>query len=103
MNGVGLPPLRRPRDCVSADWPRHTTITWVERRYGYAIARACAGHTDTASAPTATLIRARLAEVAEARLRRRFRRARAGRAPFHHISPRSPAGALELNHLRPYR
>lgn len=51
---------------VSAHWLRHTTITWVERRFGYAIARAYAGHTDTASAPTATFIRARLPEVAEA-------------------------------------
>ena len=51
---------------VSTHWLRHTTITWVERRYGYGIARAYAGHTDTASAPTATFIRARLTEVAEA-------------------------------------
>lgn len=51
---------------VSTHWLRHTTITWVERRYGYGIARAYAGHTDTASAPTATFIRARVTEVAEA-------------------------------------
>jgi integrase len=51
---------------ISAHWLRHTTITWVERHYGYAIARAYAGHTDTASAPTATLIRAHLTEVAQA-------------------------------------
>ena len=51
---------------VSAHWLRHTTITWVERRYGYGVARAYAGHTDTASAPTATFIRARLVEVAGA-------------------------------------
>jgi len=51
---------------VSAHWLRHTTITWVERRYGYGIARAYAGHTDTASAPTATFIRARLTDIAGA-------------------------------------
>jgi integrase len=51
---------------ISAHWLRHTTITWVERHYGYAIARAYAGHTDTASAPTATFIRARLPEIAAA-------------------------------------
>lgn len=51
---------------VSTHWLRHTTITWVERRYGYGIARAYAGHSDTASAPTATFIRALLTEVAEA-------------------------------------
>jgi integrase len=51
---------------ISAHWLRHTTITWVERRFGYAIARAYAGHTDTASAPTSTFIRARLVEVAGA-------------------------------------
>lgn len=51
---------------VSTHWLRHTTITWVERHYGYAIARAYAGHTDTASAPTATFIRAHLTEVAQA-------------------------------------
>jgi integrase len=51
---------------ISAHWLRHTTITWVERHYGYAIARAYAGHTDTTSAPTATFIRARLTEIAAA-------------------------------------
>lgn len=51
---------------ISTHWLRHTTITWVERHYGYATARAYAGHTDTASAPTATFIRARLPEIAHA-------------------------------------
>lgn len=51
---------------VSAHWLRHTTITWVERRFGYGVARAYAGHTDTASAPTATFIRGRLVEIAGA-------------------------------------
>jgi integrase len=29
---------------VSTHWLRHTTLTWVERNFGYAIARAYAGH-----------------------------------------------------------
>ena len=35
---------------VSAHWLRHTTLTWVERRFGYAVARAYAGHTDSGNA-----------------------------------------------------
>ena len=41
-----------------AHWLRHTTLTWVERRFGYAVARAYAGHTDSGNAGiTATYIR----------------------------------------------
>ncbi|WP_228539998.1 site-specific integrase [Nocardia sp. XZ_19_385] len=29
---------------VTAHWLRHTTLTWVERNFGYAVARAFAGH-----------------------------------------------------------
>ena len=45
---------------------RHTTLTWVERNFGYAVARAYAGHTDGGSetGATATYVRASLAEVA---------------------------------------
>lgn len=32
---------------VSTHWLRHTTLTWVERNFGYAVARAYAGHTGT--------------------------------------------------------
>jgi integrase len=49
---------------VSSHWLRHTTVTWVERHYGYGVARAYAGHTDTRGATTATYIRGRLGEVA---------------------------------------
>ena len=47
---------------------RHTTLTWVERNFGYAVARAYAGHTDSGSetGATATYVRASLAEVAAA-------------------------------------
>ncbi|MGB3443654.1 MAG: tyrosine-type recombinase/integrase [Actinophytocola sp.] len=51
---------------VSTHWLRHTTITWVERHFGYGIARAYAGHTDSRGASTTTYIRARLPEVAAA-------------------------------------
>jgi integrase/recombinase XerC len=53
---------------ISTHWLRHTTLTWVERNFGYAVARAYAGHTDSGSEPgaTATYVRATLAEVAAA-------------------------------------
>jgi integrase/recombinase XerC len=31
---------------ISTHWIRHTTLTWVERNFGYGIAHAYAGHTD---------------------------------------------------------
>jgi integrase/recombinase XerC len=52
---------------ISTHWLRHTTLTWVERNFGYAIARAYAGHTDSNNAgTTATYVRASLAEIATA-------------------------------------
>ncbi|MGB3443657.1 MAG: site-specific integrase [Actinophytocola sp.] len=51
---------------VATHWLRHTTITWVERHFGYGIARAYAGHTDTAGASTTTYIRGQLPEIAAA-------------------------------------
>jgi len=56
------------RQQISAHWLRHTTLTWVERNFGYAVARAYAGHTDpdSHSGQTATYIRASLEEVAQA-------------------------------------
>ena len=43
-------------------------MTWVERNFGYAVARAYAGHTDSGgeAGATATYVRASLAEVAAA-------------------------------------
>lgn len=52
---------------VSIHWVRHTTITYVEREFGEAVARAYAGHTElgnTGSTPIYT--KASLVEVAEA-------------------------------------
>lgn len=52
---------------ISTHWLRHTTLTWVERHFGYAIARAYAGHTRNSDAgSTTTYIRADLHEVATA-------------------------------------
>jgi len=47
---------------------RHTTLTWVERNFGYAVAKAYAGHTDNGSdgGATATYVRATTYEVAAA-------------------------------------
>ncbi len=54
---------------ISTHWIRHTTLTWVERNFGYAVAHAYAGHTDgkgdTGSA-TSTYVCATLAEIATA-------------------------------------
>jgi integrase/recombinase XerC len=53
---------------ISTHWLRHTTLTWVERNFGYAVARAYAGHTDGGNdaGTTTTYIRASLQEVAAA-------------------------------------
>ena len=50
---------------ISTHWLRHTTLTWVERTFGYAVARA--GHNDSAGdATTTTYVRATPQEVAAA-------------------------------------
>jgi hypothetical protein len=55
------------RQGVSTHWLRHTTLTWVERHYGYAITAAYAGHTDRHdTGSTTTYIRASIHEVATA-------------------------------------
>lgn len=51
---------------VSTHWLRHTTVTWVERNFGYGIARAYAGHTDSTGPATTTYIKADLQAVATA-------------------------------------
>jgi integrase len=51
---------------ISTHWLRHTTLTWVERHFGYGIARAYAGHTDTTGPATTTYIKADLQAVATA-------------------------------------
>jgi site-specific recombinase XerD len=51
---------------VSTHWLRHTTLTWVERHFGYGIARSYAGHTDSTGAATTTYIKASVQDVATA-------------------------------------
>jgi integrase len=52
---------------ISIHWIRHTTLTWVERRFGYAVARAYAGHNSGRDiGSTATYVQADLNEVAQA-------------------------------------
>jgi hypothetical protein len=52
---------------ISIHWLRYTTLTWVERNFSYAVARAFAGHEGTSNAgTTATYVRASLYEVARA-------------------------------------
>ena len=51
---------------ISTHWLRHTTITWVERHFGYGIARAYAGHASTKGTATTTYIRGRTHEIATA-------------------------------------
>jgi len=54
---------------ISTHWIRYTTLTWVERNFGLAVAHAYAGHTgssgDTGTV-TMTYVRATLAEVCAA-------------------------------------
>ncbi|WP_433662668.1 tyrosine-type recombinase/integrase [Nocardia sp. CA-128927] len=64
--GAHLEWVRRQQ--ISTHWLRHTTLTWVERNFSYAVARAYAGHTepDSRTGQTATYIRASVQEIAEA-------------------------------------
>ena len=64
--GRALPWVRTQQ--VSTHWIRHTTLTWVERNFSYAVARAYAGHTDSGSdaGATSTYVRASISEVAAA-------------------------------------
>lgn len=56
---------------ISIHWWRHTTLTWVERHHGYAVARRFAGHRDGEAVAgrvgsTATYVRADDGEVIKA-------------------------------------
>jgi integrase/recombinase XerC len=54
---------------ISTHWIRHTTLTWVERNFGLAVAHAYAGHTDSAGdtgTVTMTYVRATFGEVCAA-------------------------------------
>ncbi|WP_238161618.1 tyrosine-type recombinase/integrase [Micromonospora endolithica] len=63
--GKHLPWVRTQQ--ISTHWLRHTTLTWVERRFGYAVAQAYAGHSGRSdAATTSTYVRADAYEVARA-------------------------------------
>jgi site-specific recombinase XerD len=51
---------------ITTHWLRHTTVTWVERNFGYGIARAYAGHTFNTGDATNTYIKANIQEIATA-------------------------------------
>ncbi len=53
---------------ITVHWLRHTTLTWVERNFGFAVAQAYAGHADhgRGGRAMATYVRAGLPEVATA-------------------------------------
>ncbi|MEV3961509.1 site-specific integrase [Nocardia sp. NPDC050193] len=51
---------------VTTHWLRHTTLTWVERTFSYAVAREYAGHSSKTGGTTATYVKANLHEVAAA-------------------------------------
>jgi integrase/recombinase XerC len=53
---------------VTTHWLRHTTLTWVERNFSYAIARAYAGHLEHSGdiGTTVTYVKAGIHEVATA-------------------------------------
>jgi site-specific recombinase XerD len=51
---------------ITTHWLRHTTITWVERNFGYGIARAYAGHNYRTGDTTNTYIKANMQEIATA-------------------------------------
>lgn len=51
---------------ISTHWLRHTTLTWVERHYGYATAQTYAGHTTHTPTSTSTYTRATLTDTTRA-------------------------------------
>ncbi|MYW96071.1 site-specific integrase [Amycolatopsis rubida] len=53
---------------VTSHWLRYTTLTWVERNFGYAVAAAYAGHVQTSgrTGNTLTYVSATIEEVAAA-------------------------------------
>ena len=81
--GRHLPWVRTQQ--ISMHWIRHTTLTWVERNFGYAVARAYAGHTEGGSETGATSTYVQTPPLQGSRHPAREVRFRAGRHP-----PRDP-------------
>ncbi|MVU75876.1 tyrosine-type recombinase/integrase [Nocardia sp. ET3-3] len=51
---------------ITIHWLRHTTLTWVERHFGFAVTRQFAGHDDKEAGTTATYVKSNLLEVGAA-------------------------------------
>jgi integrase/recombinase XerC len=51
---------------VATHWLRHTTLTWVERNFGFAVAHAYAGHNDATDSATITYVKATICDIAAA-------------------------------------
>ncbi|MCX4097674.1 tyrosine-type recombinase/integrase [Nocardia sp. alder85J] len=78
---------------VSIHWVRHTTLTWVEREFGEAIARAYAGHAESGGGTTTPIYtKASIVEVAEALAALTGQRHPLARAVRHPLAPRSAGG-----------
>ncbi|RDI51126.1 hypothetical protein [Nocardia mexicana] len=54
-DGVELPWVEKQQ--ISIHWIRHTTLTWVERKFSFAVARAYAGHVEPDSRTGRTHLR----------------------------------------------
>lgn len=59
---------------ITVHWIRHTTLRWVERNFGKAVAKAYGGHTDRFQSANDIYTTAGIEEVAEALADRRRRR-----------------------------
>ncbi|WP_433678378.1 tyrosine-type recombinase/integrase [Nocardia sp. CA-119907] len=78
---------------VSAHWIRHTTLTYVEREFNEAIARAYAGHAQVGNGgATPIYTRASIVEVAEALVALTGQPHPLARAVRHPLAPRGPGG-----------
>ena len=66
--GSGCSVTTRSHPHTASAETRHTILTWVERRFGFAVAQAYAGHEDHGQGgkTMATYVRAGLPEVATA-------------------------------------
>ncbi|MGA6205497.1 tyrosine-type recombinase/integrase [Nocardia testacea] len=77
---------------ISIHWLRHTTITWVERHYGTAVAREFARHSQTGGGVTGIYTTATITEVALAVAHLTGEpHPLATESPDHHGPSRSPA------------
>lgn len=78
---------------VTPHWIRHTTLTYVERQFGEAVARAYAGHASSANASaTPIYTRAGIVEIAEALVALTGQAHPLARKVPHPLAPRGASG-----------